>query len=607
MIFWNIKTKLFLVLITLSILPIVIVTYNSYHNYTRLVNQQTSLIASDTIDHSVNSISTILNNIDRISLTIQQQNSSPTAYSTVSDELKKLARTSDPYEMFVIHNKLKVIMENLLLSYNYVNGIYLFSPDGKYISYGNTSDLQVDYVPFNDDWYKKTLKSGGQLYIGEPGVKPYIINSKKSISFSRALYDLNTQEFLGVFMIDCSMNIFNELVSNAVPSKDHLYLVDDTDDIIYDSTNNLSGEELPDELRKNADLNSLAGDQQMQFYNNGNLVVVQQLPNFNWKIVASISLSDVYQKYGISKKLILYISVTCAVILLLLSIVLSNWITKPIIRLVKIMRKNKSQKFRETGLPQKRMDEIGILYTEYDKMIQDMDNFVRENYQNKILAMDAQMKALEAQINSHFLFNTLESINSIAEIEEVESITIMTKALGDMFRYSIKTDSELVLTKEELKHVENYLTIQTIRYSEKIKFEIEIEEEVLKSRILKLILQPLVENSIYHGLEGMKDGGIIQIKGYKDKVTQFLCFEVTDNGVGIPEKELHKIKESLMQPHEFTKLGHRSKQSIGIKNVHSRISLYYGEGFGLEIDSCFSSGTRIKITLPGGPGGNNLV
>jgi len=108
----------------------------------------------------------------------------------------------------------------------------------------------------------------------------------------------------------------------------------------------------------------------------------------------------------------------------------------------------------------KHVDEIGILYHEFNKMMKDIDTHIRESYQNKILTLDSQMKALEAQINSHFLYNTLESINSIAEIEEVESIVVMTKSLGDMFRYSIKTDSERVTVSEELQHVENYMAIQ---------------------------------------------------------------------------------------------------------------------------------------------------
>ena len=593
MIFLNIKRKLFLVLTIVSIVPIIIVAFSSYRSYTNLVQQQTSLVATNTINNTVKGIEDVLENIDRISLTLQQQSSSATAYNTVSDELKKLAKTDDSYDIFIIHNKLKLIFENILLSYNYVNGIYVFAPDGKYISYGVTSDLKMDYSPLKDDWYIRTINNKGQLYIGDAGIKPYIINPKPSIAFSRALYDMNTQEFLGVFMLDCSLDIFKGLNRDAIPNITNFYLVNDLGKIIYDGTGQQSGQELPPDLALKV---SSMPDKELEFSDGKMLSVVQSLPNYGWKLIANISLTELYKKYGISQKLIIYISLTCAITFVILSILLSNWITKPIIQLTKIMRKNKSQKFTTTKTSLKRVDEIGILYNEYDKMMKDMDTFVRESYQNKILTMDSQMRALEAQINSHFLYNTLESINSIAEIEEVESIAVMTKALGDMFRYSIKTESELVLAREELQHVENYMAIQQIRYGDKMVFHKEIEDEVYDAKILKLMLQPLVENAIYHGLENKKGSGSVTIKGYREQ--DQICFEVIDDGIGISAAHLQEIQDLLNQPPEFSGIGQRNKQSIGIKNVHSRIVLYYGIEFGLTIESELAVGTRIKLVVP---------
>ncbi|WP_310832048.1 sensor histidine kinase [Paenibacillus pedocola] len=593
--FVSIKTKLFLALVLVSVIPIVIVTYNSYQSYTDLVNQQTSLVASNTVHNTVQGIEDIFGNIERISLTIQQQSSSATAYSTVSDELKKLAVTSDSYDIFIIQNKLKLIFENLLLSYDYINGIYLFSPDGKNISYGSTAELQVDYVPFQDDWYQKTIASKGQLYIGEPGVKPYIINSEPSILFSRALYDMKTQEFLGVFMLDCSLDIFKGLNQDAVPNMSYFVLANDEGNIIYDSTGKNIDTRLPETLTRRT---MAMQSNELEFYSGDILTVIQRLPVYHWSVIANISLSELYEKYGISRKLIVYISLTCAVIFILLSVLLSNWITKPITHLAKIMRKNKSQKFITTDIEPQRVDEIGFLYMEYNKMMKDIDTFVREIYQNKILTMDSQMKALEAQINSHFLYNTLESINSIAEIEEVDSIAVMTKSLGDMFRYSIKTDSELVPARDELQHVDNYMSIQQIRYGSKIRYVKEIETAVLEAKILKLILQPLVENAVYHGLENKKGSGLLLLKGFLEPDTGRIIFEIHDDGIGISAERLREIQGLLEQPPEFLGLGHRSRQSIGIKNVHSRVALYYGSDFGLAIASEPDTGTTITLTLP---------
>jgi two-component system sensor histidine kinase YesM len=206
------------------------------------------------------------------------------------------------------------------------------------------------------------------------------------------------------------------------------------------------------------------------------------------------------------------------------------------------------------------------------------------------------MKSLEAQINSHFLYNTLESINSIAEIEEVESIATMSLALGNMFRYSIKTKSELVTIADELRHVNDYVSIQKIRFDNKFDLVVEIPKEMYPMRVLKLILQPIVENALYHGLQYCNFGRKITIRGNTNGAVIFL--EVLDDGIGMIPEQLGKLRESLNEKPHFTELGQRNKQSIGLKNIHSRIELYYGEGYGLSVESEYHQGTKITIKLP---------
>ncbi|MBY0204523.1 sensor histidine kinase [Paenibacillus cucumis (ex Kampfer et al. 2016)] len=596
MILFNIKTKLFLILVLVSIIPIIVVSLSSYRSYTKLVNEQTSLITSTTIGNSVKSMEEILQNIDRISVTLLQQSSNATAYSTVSDELTKLNDTNDQYDIFMIRSKLKLIFENILLGYNYINGLYLFTPDGKWISYGSSgTDLRLDYVALQDQWYLDTIQRKGDLYVGEVGVKPYIINAKQSIGFSRALYDPNNHEFLGVFMLDCGMNIFDGLKRNPAPSLSNLYLADDQGKILYSTESDQIGHPLPASF--NPAMKQVNSSSQYKTIQDKMMTVIQKVPGHNWNVIANISLERLYEQYNISQKLFLYVAVSCAVIFLLLSFFLSNLITKPIIELTKMMRKTKSHQFVKIK-PQKskHVDEIGILYHEFNKMMKDIDTHIRESYQNKILTLDSQMKALEAQINSHFLYNTLESINSIAEIEEVESIVIMTKSLGDMFRYSIKTDSERVTVSEELQHVENYMAIQQIRYGDKINFELYVEPEIQNHYMLKLLLQPLVENAIYHGLENKRGKGTIMITGKVQD--EQIIFEVCDDGVGIAPEQADELRQLLLQPPEFISVGQRLKQSIGIKNVHSRIVLYYGDGYGLTFHSEVHRGTRITVKIP---------
>lgn len=589
--FFNIKTKLFFVLVIVSIIPIIVVSYTSYNSFTKLVDDQTSLVASTTVQATVNGLEEILDNIDRISLTFLQQTSDVSVYSTVLDELRNLNNTDDQYENYLTRNRLKLLFENIMLSYNYVNGIYLFTPEGKSINYG--IDLKAGYNPIEDFWFKSTIDERGELYISEVSKKLFILNAQPSLSVSRALYDPYTNELIGVFMIDLSIEAFNGIRRNATPSLNNIYLVDENNRVIYDKNELSVNQPLP------LDIANVIPKNHGEFFqhNNGQiLTVVQEIKNHDWKIIATIWIDTIHQQYGISQKLIMYISISCAIIFLILSFALSNLITEPIIKLTRTMRKNKIQQFVSLQENYHRNDEIGILYHEYNKMIQSIDLHVKEAYQNKILSLDSQMKALEAQINSHFLYNTLESINSIAELEEVESIVIMTKALGDMFRYSIKTDSELVTTLEELQHIKNYLAIQQIRYEEKISFFLAVDEELFQLRILKLILQPLVENAIYHGLENKRGKGNIHIQGYIENKS--ICFIIKDDGVGMTLEQISQLQALINAPPTFTSMGERSKQSIGIKNVHSRIQLYYGDEYGISVKSQLNIGTTIIVEIP---------
>ncbi|MBM7655529.1 sensor histidine kinase [Neobacillus cucumis] len=594
--FLTTRTKLFLVFIAISIIPIIIVTINSYRSYTKLVNQQVSVVTSNTISNSLEKIDGIYQNIKRITLTFQQFSTVPGS-PTVADQLYKLInnKNAGPYDFYLARRDMKFFFNNLILSNDYINGIYLFLPDGNSITYtNNNTDLHYGYVPFNDDWYKQTLQQKGGLYVSNVSTKSFIINAQPSVTFARAIYDFNSHKLLGVLMLDCDIRIFQALDNDIIPNMTNVYLVNNTGKILYDNTMSKIGQTLPRPYQSILSRNSQGVYQEVK---KGHLTVIKPFPDNNWNIVASIPVSELYKPYNLSEKLIIYISITCAVIFILLSLVLSNQLTRPTIELSKIMRTNKQLKPVTNDKYLKRQDEVGILYTEYNNMIEEIHRHIKESYQNKLITLDSQMKSLEAQINSHFLYNTLESINSIAEIEEIESISIMTKALGDMFRYSIKTESELVRLSDELDHVKNYITIQNIRYDNSIDFELEIPSEISSCRILKLILQPIIENSILHGLERKRMKGCVKLKAYEISQNR-IVFEISDNGIGIEKDRLDQIRNFLQEQPEFKELGKRSKQSIGLKNVHSRIALYYGLEYGLMIESEPNIGTTIKICVP---------
>jgi two-component system, sensor histidine kinase YesM len=595
----NIKTKFFLVFIAISVIPIIIVTKISYNSYTNLVSRQVSLVSSNTISNSVERLDYILRDISRTSSSFQQYSAETYNWATgntVADELRKFSDPSgsvSQYDLYISRRHMRFICENLMNSYNYINGIYIFTPGGHNITYARNNDLKLDYTPFNDDWYKNTIKNDGSLYISDFGKKNFLLNPTDSICFSRALFDTQTHEFLGVLLLDCGLDIFNGLDKDLVPNITNIYLVNENAKIIFDNTRTKIGQSLSEDI-----FSKTQGQAEGTFNNNNNqsLTVFKSFPNYNWKVVAVISINELNKQFEATKKLIIFISFTCAIIFIILSFVISKHLTRPITELSNIMNKNKSHRLVTTKEYLKRTDEVGILYTEYNNMINEINTFIKESYQNRLITLDSQMKALEAQINSHFLYNTLESINSIAEIEGIESIAIISKALGDMFRYAIKTKSELVSLENELHHAINYLEIQKIRYNDKFDYNFDIPDELRKEEILKLILQPLVENSVYHGVEQKKGKGHVSVRAWAEE--NLIYLEVADNGLGASPEQVAQLNKLLGQAPKITDLGHRDHASIGVKNVHSRIQLYYGASFGLTFESELGIGTKVRIRIP---------
>ena len=202
----------------------------------------------------------------------------------------------------------------------------------------------------------------------------------------------------------------------------------------------------------------------------------------------------------------------------------------------------------------------------------------------------AEFELLQAQINPHFLYNTLDAIVWSAEAGNQKQVVNMVGSLSDFFRSSLNKGKEIVSIKEELVHVKSYLEIQQIRYQDILCYEINVPESLNKYQIPKITIQPIAENALYHGIKNKRGGGKITIEGYENEDT--VIIEVKDNGIGIDEKRLFEIKESLENS------DNNSDTIYGIYNVNERIRLNYGEQYGLKICSIYGEGTTVKILIP---------
>jgi len=235
------------------------------------------------------------------------------------------------------------------------------------------------------------------------------------------------------------------------------------------------------------------------------------------------------------------------------------------------------------------------IYQNLNMMSDKLKDLIKSEYTSKVLMKQAELNALQSQINPHFLYNTLESIRGMAISEGVNNIEHMTKSLADLFRYSISRKNNMVKLEEELKNIENYLVIMQYRFNNKFIVVNKVDEDTLECKVPKLLIQPLVENSIRHGLELKLGKGTIKLIAYKTQ--DKLILNINDDGDGIRPEELKIINEGLLNGNDSLDLESKGSR-IGLVNVNVRIKLLYGSEYGIRIYSTLGIGTSIEVFLP---------
>lgn len=398
---------------------------------------------------------------------------------------------------------------------------------------------------------------------------------KHSVFFAQYLRDVYTHKPHGVLVIDCNPDVFDLSAVNTMPDVT-LLTIDDktTNSVLYTNYDEITSTFTADNrnVRQcNLDLSPL-------------------------RLTVVVDYVSLFREFNLTLVLMTLAAVVCIAYFLIIAYFVSYLLVKPIEALSRQMASQKGHSLELSTEYLQRRDEVGTLYNGYNTMAQSLNAAIKQDYLDKLVILDAQMKSLEARINSHFLFNTLESINSMAELEDNEQIATMSLSLGNMFRYTLKTQSELVTVNDELQNVQDYVSIQQIRFDYRFRLNVDMPEEFKQRRVLKLILQPLVENALYHGLKYCTYGDSITITGITED--RYMYIDVKDNGQGMDAERIDAISKTLDEEAAFTELGHRTKQSIGLKNIHSRIELYYGQGYGLSITSDLGHWTNIRIKLP---------
>lgn len=263
------------------------------------------------------------------------------------------------------------------------------------------------------------------------------------------------------------------------------------------------------------------------------------------------------------------------------------WIWKPYRRLT-----NQVQRFSDGYISLADLTDVEVAISpEFERMARHMNKIVTATRTLDMSKRQAQYRALQNQINPHFLYNTLDTIMWLAIDHQDDKVVEMVAALSGFFRTSLSHGEDKITIREELEHVENYLKIQQLRYGDIMEYSIDVPDEIKKNDIVKITLQPLVENALYHGLKKQREKGMIKISSVDDENNIFLIVE--DNGVGMQPEQVVQINKEM-----YEDIWVNRTTGFGIANVNRRIKLYYGEEYGLILESEPDIGTKVIVVVP---------
>ncbi|MDC3418232.1 cache domain-containing sensor histidine kinase [Aquibacillus salsiterrae] len=478
-----------------------------------------------------------------------------------------------------------------------VAGILVVNNQGNYIS----NEL---IVPNNRDltketWYKKAINNKGIFtIIGQPTNRSIssLVNYKNDevVTAVRAIIDPFSQEVQGVILIDLKLRVIAEtLVDVRLGKSGYLMVVDGLNETIYQPDDPLIKALPEDRLFTSENSGSFSkeiNNEKIQF-------IYQRSPFTNWTTIGVFPTKEtIFEIREIQFYLIVFI-----MLILFFGIPVSyffaNSISSPISQLMSFMRKAEAGKLN-VRYEENRYDEIGMLGRSFNKMLSQINELMRVTERNEREKRQAEFKSLQANINPHFLYNTLDTIQWMARRKNADEVAEVVESLAKLFRIGLSKGRDMITVDSEFEHIESYLLIQKTRYREKLNYQINVDQRAKSLYVLKFILQPIVENAIYHGIKQRRGPGniLVSVQEKEDK----LIIVVQDDGIGMSKGQLHQMRQALNEAVERTEsqTDDKEKKGYGILNVQARILLAFGKDYGIQIDSQEQEGTTVELMLP---------
>lgn len=562
----TIKTKLIISFLIIGLLPILLFGFLSFNTYRGAINDRINNYSQEMVKRMERDLEDYINEVERF-LSKEQD--------FYINQFIKLTQVNDfrnnrkyafrIWEDFNNVKQLKPGLEDVAITFQ----------DGRRISSYGTYNIKINN--FKEQLYST---QNADTFFTQPYINYF---QEEVVTVARYYYPEIAEENV-LISADIDLDVLADLTDFNLGEKSYFLIADKNGDIIYHPEKDKIGE-------RSFYYSDGFPDRKVSHEGEQYLLTSTYSETTGWYIISMSSADEVEAELNYITDLTVYITVIILILIILLTLYLSSSLSKPIQKLQELTHRA-SENDLSVKIDISGDDEIAELGQSFNKMIRRINKLMEQNVREQKLLRKLEMESLDNQIKPHFIYNTLDLIIGLLENKDFDKATHMVEALGKFFRLSLSHGKEMVLIRDEIKHVKNYLFIQQFRHGEEYEYIIDVEDfEIMDKHIPKLILQPIVENSIYHGLLPADKKGLIIVKGYREN--RIIYFKIIDNGVGISAVKVEEINKILRGELETDD----QQKYFGLRNVNKRLSLMYGGSSGLEVESIKEEKTIVTIKI----------
>ncbi|MFP3126566.1 histidine kinase [Ectobacillus funiculus] len=561
--------------IIVGLIPLFIISYLSLQALTSQVERQTNNSINQMVVYLSQNIDGIFRKYDEASKIMYLENIASGLFST--------NQSIDITEEMILNRNTNDFLRTVLYSDRSIqDAIFVRKADNKVFRQSrDNKSLNETQLPLKE-WTEKIMEKPKELAIYPAHKQTYFYKSNKEvITIGRNLIDISNLNSLnsnanviGTLFITADTKVFTDLLKDVQLSKnDQIYIYDENGDTLF-TLNQKAGEDSP-----------------ISSKDKHTSVIERDIPFINGKVVLVDSKTDLIQQITRIKASVMLVIIICILSLIILSMAVSRMFSKPILLIMKQMKKVESGNL-DVRVNIKSKDEVGKLAQGFNQMIERLKSFINEAYIAEIKQKQTELNALKSQIRPHYLYNTLEVVRMKAVYNDDNEVADMIHVLSNQMKYVIDYGEEIVTIDTELSHLDDYFKLIKVRFEDKVDLKIHIGSEVsLDWGIHKLSIQPLVENAIQHGIKPKIGNGLVELTINKMD-NDSLVIIVSDDGVGMNEQRVNEINQRLSEGYIST------NRSVGMWNVNERIKTLAGNEYGLTISSKINVGTSVRMVIP---------